>query len=174
MVDKIKVIIVDKQKEFKVPRGTRMLIRRCCNAVLKSENFVGSAEINIILVDNDVTKELNKKHRGKDVEADVLSFPMTKENGNGKTVFEINPENKFQMLGDIVISLEKVLEHMEDYETTFQREVTYLVAHGILHILGYDHELAADKIIMREKEEKVMGSLGLPCITLFTLRTQAR
>ena len=68
MVDRTKVIIVDRQKEVKVPTGIRMLIRRCCNAVLKMEEFKGSAEISVTLVDNAYIQGLNKQYRNKDVQ----------------------------------------------------------------------------------------------------------
>lgn len=164
-VDRIRVIIMDKQKEIKIPTGLRMLIRRCCNAVLKLEKFEGSAEINIILVDNAYIKELNKQHRNKDMETDVLSFPMGKD---GK--YEINPETGAKILGDVVISMEKVIEQYNLYGHSMQREIAYLVAHGVLHIMGYDHEInGIEKVKMREKEEKVMELLGLPCTSSYVL-----
>ncbi len=164
-VDRIRVIITNKQKEIKIPTGLRMLIRRCCNAVLKLEEFEGSAEINIILVDNEYIKNLNKQHRDKDMVTDVLSFPMGKD---GK--YEINPETGAKVLGDVVVSMEKVVEQYRSYGHSMQREIAYLVAHGVLHILGYDHESSGlEKVKMREKEEKVMALLGLPCTSSYVL-----
>lgn len=164
-VDRIRVIITDKQKEIKIPTGLRMLIRRCCNAVLKLDEFKGSAEVNIVLVDNQMIKEINKKHRNKDSETDVLSFPMGKD---GK--YEINPETGAQILGDIIVSMEKVVSQCESFGHSMQREVAYLVAHGLLHILGYDHEKGQiEKVRMREKEEKVMELLGLPCTSSYVM-----
>ena len=157
MVDKTRVIIVDRQKEVKIPTGIRMLVRRCCNAVLKFENFVGSAEVSITFVDNLYIQSLNKQYRNKDVPTDVLSFPMRKEDGT----YEIDPESNAQILGDIVISMEKVVEQSERYGHPMRREVAYLVAHGMLHLLGYDHENGGiEKRRMREREEKVLDSLG--------------
>lgn len=156
MVDRYRVMISNKQKNIKIPVGIRMLMRRCCNAVLKHEKFKGSAEVSIILCDNEYIKQLNKKFRGKDTPTDVLSFPMSKEN-------DVDPVTGVKILGDIVISVEKVLEQMESYGHTMQREFAYLTAHGMLHILGYDHEKSAiDKIRMREKEEHIMDLLGVP------------
>lgn len=164
-VDRIRVVIVDRQKEIKIPTGLRMLIRRCCNAVLKLEDFKGSAEVSITLVDNQYIQSLNKQYRDKDIPTDVLSFPMGKD---GK--YEVNPETGAQILGDIIISMEKVIEQGKVYGHSMQREVAYLVAHGMLHILGYDHERSSlEKVRMREKEEKVMGLLGLPCTSAYVL-----
>ena len=76
MKDKIKVIITDAQSSVKLPRGVRMLIRRCCNAVLVNENFKGSAEISVTIVDDEAIHALNLQHRNIDRSTDVLSFPL--------------------------------------------------------------------------------------------------
>lgn len=155
MVDRIRVIIVNRQKEVKIPTGIRMLVRRCCNAALKLEDFKGSAEVTVTFVDNSYIHSLNKQFRNKDVPTDVLSFPMAKDG-----TYEKDPETGAQILGDIVISLEKVLEHCELYGHTMRREVAYLVAHGMFHLLGYDHERGGEeKRQMRDKEEKVLDLL---------------
>ena len=71
--NKIRVIITNKQKAVKIPTGIRMLVRRCCNAVLRLEKFEGSAEISVTFTDNEGIKALNKQYRDKDIETDVLS-----------------------------------------------------------------------------------------------------
>lgn len=166
MIDRIKVIITNKQKEVKIPTGLRMLIRRCCNAILRQEQFKGSAEISVTLVNNEQIKELNKKYRNKDCATDVLSFPMG-ENGN----YDVNPETGAKILGDIVISMEKAVEQADKYGHPLQREVGFLAAHSLLHLLGYDHETSKlDKVRMREKEEMVMAQLGLPSSSSYVMR----
>ena len=76
MKDKIKVIIRNDQRVEKIPTGVRMLIRRCCNAVLVNENFKGSAEISVSIVDDEAIHKLNLEYRGIDRSTDVLSFPL--------------------------------------------------------------------------------------------------
>lgn len=157
-MDKIKVIISNKQKEVKIPTGIRMLIRRCCHAVLLMEKMSGSAEVSVSFVDNNQIQEINKEHRGKDMVTDVLSFPMGE---NGK--YDINHETGAKILGDIVISIPKVVEQAKMYGHGFEREIAYLTAHSMLHLLGYDHEQGGlERVHMREKEEIVMKELGLP------------
>ena len=157
-MDKIKVIIPNKQKEIKIPTGLRMLIRRCCNAVLIMEEFRGSVEVSVTLVNNKQIKELNNIYRSKDAVTDVLSFPMGE---NGK--YDTDPATGAKILGDIVISMETAVEQAERFGHSLQREVGYLTAHSMLHLLGYDHEdNGLQRIRMREKEEKVMTQLGLP------------
>jgi probable rRNA maturation factor len=156
-VDKVKVQITNRQKDVKIPSGIRLLIRRCCNAVLRMENFKGSAEVSVSFLNNAQIRELNREHRGKDIETDVLSFPLG-ENG----VYDVNMETGAQVLGDIVISVEKAVSQAELYGHTLQREIGFLTVHSMLHLLGYDHEaggLAA--ALMREKEEEVLDNLGL-------------
>ena len=156
-MEKIRVIISNRQKQVRIPTGVRMLIRRCCHAVLQLEDFPDSAEISVSFVDNDQIREMNRQYRDKDSVTDVLSFPMG-ENG----VYDTNMETGASVLGDIVISVEKAVSQAELYGHTLQREIGFLTVHSMLHLLGYDHEsggLAA--ALMREKEEEVLASLGL-------------
>ena len=164
MADKIKVVITNKQKAVKIPTGLRMLVRRCCNAVLKLENFEGPAEISVTFTDNAGIRELNKQYRDKDIDTDVLSFPMG-ENG----VYDIDMETGAKILGDVVISMEKARDQAERFGHSFQREVGYLTAHSVLHLLGYDHIDNLEKVRMREKEELVMEQHGLPASSSYII-----
>ena len=164
MADKIKVIITNKQKTVKIPTGIRMLVRRCCNAVLKLENFEGPAEIGVTFTDNAGIRELNKQYRDKDIDTDVLSFPMG-ENG----VYDIDMETGAKILGDVVISMEKARDQAERFGHSFQREVGYLTAQSVLHLLGYDHVDNLERVRMREKEELIMEQLGLPASSSYIL-----
>lgn len=157
MVNKIKVIISNDQNSVKVPSGVRLLIRRCCNAVLTMEQFNDSAEISVRFVDNAQIKELNTQFRNIEKETDVLSFPLG-ENGE----YDRNPANGAVILGDIVISIEKAMEQAEEYGHSLDREVAFLTVHSMLHLLGYDHvQGGMEAVRMREKEETVLTQLGL-------------
>ena len=157
MSRKVKVVITNDQKTVKIPKGMRLLIRRCCTAVLVMEEFPQDAEISVTIVDNEKIKELNKNYRDIDSETDVLSFPLG-ENG----VYDINHDTGEAELGDIVLSLEKAQEQAEHYGHSLDREVGYLTVHSMLHLLGYNHEEGGMELVrMREKEEKVLTELGL-------------
>lgn len=157
-MQKVKVIIENQQKALKVPTGLRMLIRRCCQAVLTMEQFEGNAEVYVMLTDNETIHIINREHRDVDRVTDVLSFPLG-ENG----VYDVNPETGAKMLGDVVLSLERAAEQAEEYGHSFNREVGYLTVHSMLHLLGYDHvDGGLEAVHMREKEETVMKSIGLP------------
>ena len=157
MSDKIKVIITNDQKEIKIPTGVRMLIRRCCNAVLVNENFEGAAEIRVRFVDDEIIHELNREYRHVDRSTDVLSFPLG-ENG----VYDINHDTGAKILGDIVISMQHAVMQADLYGHSLQREIAFLTVHSMLHLLGYDHEAEGlERVRMREKEEAVLTQLGL-------------
>ena len=157
MKDKIKVIISNSQNTVKIPTGVRMLIRRCCNAVLVNEQFKGPAEISVTIVDDEQIHELNLKHRNIDASTDVLSFPLG-ENG----FYDVNPETGAQLLGDIVISIEHAVKQAKVYGHSLDREIAFLTVHSMLHLLGYDHEAGGLELVhMREREEAVLTQLGL-------------
>lgn len=157
MKEKIKVIISNEQKTVKIPTGVRLLVRRCCNAVLTFEDFNEPAEISVTFVDDERIHELNREYRNVDRSTDVLSFPLG-ENG----VYDKNPENGACLLGDIVISVETAVRQAETYGHSLQREIGFLTVHSMLHLLGYDHVNGGiEEVRMREKEERVLTELGL-------------
>lgn len=155
---KLKVYIKNNQNEVKVPVGLRLLIRRCCQAVLTTEKFKKDAEVSVSFVSNAEIKNLNKIYRDKDSVTDVLSFPLTSSDGSE----EINQDTGAVLLGDVVISLETAVKQAASYGHSLEREVGFLTVHSMLHLLGYDHETSLlDQRIMREKEESVLEKLGI-------------
>lgn len=148
--------ITNEQKVIKLPSGLRMLVRRCCNAVLKYEGFDAPAEVSVTFVDNDAIRSLNSTHRSKDTVTDVLSFPLG-ENG----VYDVNPATGAKLLGDIVISIPRALEQAEEFNHPFTREIGFLTVHSMLHLLGYDHIKTKDAIVMHDKEREILESLDL-------------
>jgi probable rRNA maturation factor len=157
MKEKIKVRISNEQKEIKIPTGVRLLVRRCCNAVLTFENFSEPAEISVSFVDDEEIHQLNKLHRNVDRSTDVLSFPLG-ENG----VYDKDPGTGMCYLGDIVISVPTAVRQAHTYGHTLQREIGFLTVHSMLHLLGYDHVNGGiEAVHMREKEERVLTELGL-------------
>ena len=143
---------------MKIPVGIRLLIRRCCQAVLTTENFEKDAEVSVSFVTNKEIRSLNKAYRNKDTETDVLSFPLTNDDGTQ----EVNAETGFVLLGDVVISLETAVKQAEMYGHSLEREIGFLTVHSMLHLLGYDHETSPlEERIMREKEEAVLEKLGI-------------
>ncbi len=156
-MSKVKVIISNEQNECSIPTGVRMLVRRCCTAVLIQENFADPAEISVTFVDDDEIHRLNKEYRNIDRSTDVLSFPLG-ENG----VYDTNLDTGAKMLGDIVISIPHAIDQAERYGHSLQREIGFLTVHSMLHLLGYDHVNGGiESVRMREKEEAVLTQMGL-------------
>jgi probable rRNA maturation factor len=154
---RVKVMVKNNQKAVKVPVGIRLLMRRCCQAVLVHENLPQDAEVSISFVSNAEIKNLNKIYRNKDSVTDVLSFPL---GVNGK--YDVNKETGYALLGDVVISLETAMRQAELYGHSLEREIGFLTVHSMLHLLGYDHETSPlEERKMREKEEQVLGQLGI-------------
>lgn len=152
-----KVVISNEQNECKIPAGVRMLVRRCCTAVLAMEEFEGKAEVSVLFVDDDTIHQLNLQHRNIDRATDVLSFPLG-ENG----VYDINNDTGAKLLGDIVISVPHAIDQADRYGHSLQREIGFLTVHSMLHLLGYDHVNGGiESVRMREKEETVLTKLGL-------------
>lgn len=156
-MDKLKVYISNRQKEVKIPTGIRLLLRRCCHAVLLSENFEGSAEVSISFITADEIQRLNMQYRKVDTVTDVLSFPLGE-----KGIYDKNEETGAFMLGDVVICTQRAFEQAEMYGHTIQREMGFLTVHSMFHLLGYDHENGGiEAVRMHEKEEAVLLSLGI-------------
>ncbi len=154
---KVKVLITNNQNDIKIPTGIRLLIRKCCHAVLESEGRNESYEISVTFVNDEAIHALNLEHRNIDRSTDVLSFPLG-ENG----VYDIDHETGAFLLGDIVISIETAYRQAEVYGHSLEREVGFLTVHSMLHLLGYDHEEGKlQERIMREKEEAILASLGI-------------
>lgn len=156
-MSKVKVIISNEQNEFRIPTGVRMLVRRCCTAVLVQENFTDPAEISVTFVDDNEIHRLNREFRNIDRATDVLSFPLG-ENG----VYDTNIDTGAKLLGDIVISIPHAVDQADRYGHSLQREIGFLTVHSMLHLLGYDHVNGGiESVRMREKEETVLTQMGL-------------
>lgn len=160
---KLKVYIKNNQSEVKLPVGIRLLIRRCCQAVLTTENFEQDAEVSVSFVSNNEIKKLNRIYRNINRTTDVLSFPLMVNRKD-----ESNDDTGIVMLGDIVISLETAIKQANMYAHSLEREIGFLTVHSMLHLLGYDHEKSKlDERIMREKEESILEKLGISRETSF-------
>ena len=112
--------------------------------------------VNIILTNSENIRNFNKQYRNIDSETDVLSFPMFE-----KEELENFKSEEQEVLGDIIISIERVQKQAEEYGHSFQRELAYMVVHGFYHIIGYDHMTEEDKKIMRAKEENILSALEI-------------
>src|SRR5688572_12084575 len=112
-------------------------------------------QLSITLVTDERIRELNHGHRGLDEVTDVLSFPLQTEDAASFVL----PPSAPTHLGDVVLALGRAAEQAEEYGHPLERELAYLTVHGVLHLLGYDHEAEADREAMRAREEEVLVDL---------------
>lgn len=139
------------------------LIERAVDAVLAVEKVTDEIDVSVLVADDATLHQLNRDYRGVDAPTDVLSFgDDPSEDDSPATPFVYAPGEP-RYLGDIAISYDRVLAQADDYGHSPQRELAYLTAHGVLHLLGYDHERGPeDAAAMRAREEAAMERLGLP------------
>ena len=137
------------------------IVQKVVKQCFKEENLENSKlYISIILTTPEHIHEINKQYRNVDKETDVLSFPMFEKEELDEKIKNQNFEHE-DVLGDIIISIEKVKGQAEEYGHSFEREFSYMIVHGFYHLMGYDHIKEEDKVIMRPKEENVLNKLGI-------------
>ena len=155
----------ETEKELQVP--VREIIEAVVNESLDYEGCPYEAEVSVILTDNPSIQEINRQQRGIDAPTDVLSFPMIEyETPSDFSHVEeavedyFNPETGELLLGDIVISVDKVREQAEKYGHSQTRELAFLTAHSMLHLFGYDHMEDEERLVMEKKQEEILERLG--------------
>ncbi len=143
------------------------LAREVAQSVLELENCPYDSQVNLVLTDNSGIHEVNRQFRGIDAPTDVLSFPMIPFEtpadyqilDQDESFFDLDTEEL--LLGDIMISAERVISQAEDYGHSIKREFCFLVAHSMLHLLGYDHMVPEEAVIMEQKQEAALEKLGI-------------
>ena len=152
MKPKLMIYFQNQQSAIPLTLGLKTLVRRAVEETLSFEGFREDVELSVTFTDNEGIRELNRRFREIDRPTDVLSFPLlTEERVEGRLP-----------LGDVVISLERAKEQAEEFGHSFPREVAFLCAHSVLHLLGYDHETSPeDEEDMRARQRSVMERMGL-------------
>lgn len=143
------------------------IIREMVLASLDYEDCPYESEVQVILTDNEGIHEINKEYRQIDRPTDVLSFPMVDylEPSNFDHVEDaiesyFNPETGELLLGDIIISIDKVEEQAKSYGHSLERELAFLVVHSMLHLCGYDHMEEAERIEMERRQDEILTEKG--------------
>ena len=159
-------ISIEYEAEKVLDLPYREIIEDTVLAALDYEGCPYEAEVNVILTDNDAIQEINREHRQIDAPTDVLSFPMVdyespSDFDHVEEAVEdyFNPETGELMLGDIVISVDKVEEQAEKYGHSQTRELAFLTAHSMLHLFGYDH-MDGERLVMEEKQKEILETRG--------------
>src|SRR5699024_10918508 len=141
-----------------VPADIIDLLQRLLIFAAGEEGVSGEAEVSINFVSNKEIQELNRNYRQQDRPTDVISFAL-QERVEGE--LPIVGEDIPLVLGDIVISIDKATEQAEDYDHSFERELSFLTIHGFLHLLGYDHLHEKEEKAMFQKQEEILGAFGI-------------
>ena len=148
---KIEFLDIEENNEYE--KTISKVLKEC----FKVENLPeDKLLVSITLTNPENIRKLNSEYRNIDKSTDVLSFPMFEK----EEIKELENENQ-DILGDIVISIEKVKEQAIEYEHSFERELAYMAVHGFYHLMGYDHMEENDKKEMREKEENILKKLNI-------------
>ncbi len=154
-ISQIEYLDIEKNESYEE------IINKVLYECFKEENLLNTnIYISITLTNPENIRNINKKYRNIDKETDVLSFPMF-EKDEIQAIIGSNEYVVDDVLGDIVISLEKVKEQAIEYGHSFERELAYMLAHGFYHLMGYDHIEEEDKSIMRYREEKILKKLNI-------------
>ena len=145
----INVLFDDRQDVMEITGDGCKAIEKAIGAVIEAEELEGDFEVSVSFVTNEEIKELNKEFRNVDSETDVLSFPMDDE------------FDGVILLGDIVLSTQRIIEQAKDFVHSLEREMAYLTVHSMLHLLGYDHMNSDEKEEMRSREKEIMKKLQI-------------
>ena len=137
------------------------IIEKVLETCFEKEGIINSKlYITVTLTNPEKIKEINNQYRSIDKPTDVLSFPMFEKEELDEIINDRKNENE-EILGDIIISIEKVKEQALEYGHSFERELAYMVVHGFYHLMGEDHIEEKDKKIMRQKEENILNILNI-------------
>lgn len=159
---------VENETAVTFPFDVEEIVEQVAEKVLDTENCPYEVQINVLLTDNKGIHVFNKEYRGIDRETDVLSFPNLNFEKEGEFQIEeedeadyFDPDTGELILGDIIISVDKVQEQAESYGHSLKREFAFLVAHSMLHLCGYDHMEEAEAAVMEQKQEAVLSALNI-------------
>ena len=151
-------LLTDNRTDWNFDENFLKIVTKAAEESLKYENFDPNCEISLSFVTNSEIHKINKQFRNIDRETDVLSFPqLTFEEGE---IPEKN-ENGEIILGDIIISVEKAKAQAEEYGHSLEREIAFLTAHSMLHLMGYDHMTEEDEKEMFGRQRAIMENIGI-------------
>lgn len=160
-------LFFEEEGELKLSLECETLAKKVIEAAVDYVDCPYESEVNLLLTMNDEIHEMNQNFREIDRATDVLSFPMVdyEEAGNfdflENAIEYFNPETGELMLGDIVISKEKVISQAEEYGHSIEREYAFLIAHSMLHLFGYDHMEEEERVVMEEKQKEILEQLQI-------------
>ena len=150
----MKLLIQNRQKR-PLPKELKQEMSRAARLSLLVMGRRDKVEVSLTFVDNAAIRDLNRRYRGIDRPTDVLSFAITE----GEEL--AGPAGQRELLGDIIISVERAEEQAENFGHSARRELVFLMVHGMLHLLGLDHQEEAERLFMEAKQRQVLALLGV-------------
>ncbi len=151
-------LLIDNRTDFEITEEFEKLFNDVVKESLRYEEFDPECEVSLSIVSNDEIQEINKQFREIDAPTDVLRFPLlTFEEGEQA---DVNENNEI-MLGDIIISIDKAKAQAEEYGHGLRRELAFLTAHSMLHLMGYDHMEEEEQKEMFKKQDDILNNLGI-------------
>lgn len=142
----------------------KQIIKKVVEKCFIEENLLKTnIYLNVILTNPETIRKTNKQYRELDKETDVLSFPMFQKDEIDNLIKESQTKQEVveDVLGDIMVSIPRVIEQANEYGHSVERELAYMIVHGFYHVMGYDHIKEEDKVIMRPKEENILNKLNI-------------
>ena len=160
-------VTIENETARVIPFEYEHVIRSVIEEALNYEACPFDAEVSVVITDNAGIREINREYRGIDAATDVLSFPMAEYPAPADfSAFQddpdlFDPDTGELILGDIMISLERAETQAEEYGHSLKREIAFLTAHSMLHLMGYDHIHDDERIRMEERQEEILSNLGI-------------
>lgn len=164
------MIIIEENVEWKTEFDKNEIASTVVNHVLKREGCPWDCEVDILITDSEEIKEYNGEYRDIDKETDVLSFPNLEWEAPGDfesagqdeyLLMSVNPETNLLILGEICLNKDRIMSQAEEYGHSIKREYAFLIAHSMLHLLGYDHMEEDEAKVMEGKQKEYLDELGI-------------
>lgn len=164
------MVIIEENIEFETDFDKEAIAKEVVEHILEEEKFPWETEVDILITDSEEVKEYNKEYRDIDKTTDVLSFPNidweAPADYENADVDEwesnsFNPETELSILGEICLNKDRIISQAEEYGHSVKREYAFLIAHSMLHLLGYDHMSEDEAKVMEEKQHRYLEELGI-------------
>ncbi|MBP3603732.1 MAG: rRNA maturation RNase YbeY [Lachnospiraceae bacterium] len=159
---------VENETDISFEFNEKQIVEMLMDEVLTMEKCPYEAQVNLLITDDQGIREFNRDHRNIDKATDVLSFPMIEfENAGDFSVVEnheadyFDPESGELLLGDIILSADKIIKQAEEFGHSIKREFAFLVTHSLLHLCGYDHMEDEERTLMEKKQNEILDKVGI-------------
>ena len=159
---------VENETEIELPFDMKDILDKIMDAVMEMEKCPYETSVNLLLTDNEGIRYYNREYRDIDKETDVLSFPNIafEKEGDFSHVEDaqadcFDPDSGELLLGDIILSVDRIQEQSKEYEHSLLREFAFLTAHSMCHLCGYDHMVPEEATVMENKQEEILRKLGI-------------